>query len=107
MLFGNTLVPRYNRRHAKKRSVNFASVSDCLKIKLRLILQGEIMKYALRSKENGKYLTHLFEDRHNKMFTAKEYKPPMMSGGCYYYTEKGVAENVAALLNAEVVEIND
>ncbi len=58
--------------------------------------------YALKSKTNGKYLTHLLTDYHFEQFTAKKFSFPRH---CYCYNIKEIAEEVAKELGAEVIDV--
>jgi len=57
-------------------------------------------KYILQSKLNGKYLSNLFEDTHNKMFQGTK-----IDREIYYYDIKQIAEDVAAQIDAIVIEV--
>lgn len=60
------------------------------------------IRYAIRSKKNGKYLSMLFEDKHEKAFTANNAE----RFKCYFWVVKDVAESVAKQMNGEVVTLN-
>jgi hypothetical protein len=61
------------------------------------------IKYAIRSKLNGKYLSNLFEDTHAKTFQASEPK----SGAAYFWNIKQIAESIAQNENGEVIEVTN
>lgn len=58
-------------------------------------------KYAIRSRRNGKYLSMLFEDKHEKMFLAD--KPEKHK--CYFWVNKQTAEEIAAESDGVVEEV--
>lgn len=57
------------------------------------------MKYIVRSKLNGKYLSHLFEDTHEKTYQCVR---PVI-GECYLWNIKETAEQVALENDGEVI----
>lgn len=58
------------------------------------------MKYAIKSKVNGKYLSNLFEDEHSKIFQGQE-----LDSNIYYWNVKEIAEKLAVENNAIVIEV--
>ena len=60
-------------------------------------------RYAIRSKVNGKYLSMLFEDKHEKAFGAD--KPERFK--CYFWIVKETADQIADEMSGEVVTLHD
>lgn len=52
-------------------------------------------RYAIKSTLNSKFLTNLFEDKHDSTFTAKA-----VDAVCYTYGVKRIAEDIALSFTA-------
>lgn len=59
------------------------------------------IQYFIKSKVNGKYMSNLFEDAHEKRFASVN--PCDLCA--YYYTIKQIALDIATKENAEIFEV--
>lgn len=62
-----------------------------------------MIQYAIQSKLNNNFLSHLFENEHEKMFREPQLNPDKI----YLYNSKLIAQDVAAQNNATVIEVKE
>lgn len=59
------------------------------------------MKYAIQSNINGKFLSNMFENSHNKIFQGRS-----ITSDVYFWNNKAIAESIANKENGKIIEVS-